>query len=84
MEIEALNLLQMDKRIVIKPADKGSAVVVMDRDQYIWEGNWQLMYTKYNKIFLKKPIYFETIPMVQEMLQEKKISAKQRTYDWQY
>lgn len=41
MEIEALNLIQMDKRIVIKPTDKGSAVVVMDRDQYIWEGNWQ-------------------------------------------
>lgn len=39
---EALNSLRTRKDIIIKPADKGSGVVVMDRQQYIDEGMRQL------------------------------------------
>lgn len=38
-EAAALNELTNYKNIIIKPADKGSAVRVMDRDQYLWEGH---------------------------------------------
>ena len=41
-EWEALSDLQNDKSIVIKPADKGSAVVVWDRADYIKEAAGQL------------------------------------------
>lgn len=34
-EWDALRLLRRDNTIVIKPANKGSMVVVMDREQYI-------------------------------------------------
>lgn len=82
-EVNALKSLQNNSSIVIKPADKGSAVVIMDRDQYIWEGNRQLMDKKYYTQ-LKKPIYPETAPMVEKIVQklyEKKfINAKQKSY----
>lgn len=83
LEIEALNSLKENTTIVIKPADKGSAVVVMDRDQYIWEGHRQLMDTNYYRK-LEKPIYLDTVPMVQEILQKlhqkKIINVKQKNY----
>ena len=41
-ERSALHSLQKRKDIVIKPADKGSAVVVMDREHYISEAERQL------------------------------------------
>ena len=41
-ERSALKALQNDTSIVIKEADKGSAVVVWDRDDYIKEANSQL------------------------------------------
>jgi len=34
----ALKELQRNRNIVIKPADKGNAAVILDRDQHIWEG----------------------------------------------
>lgn len=37
-EVKALQSLTRNKYIVIKPADKGSSVI-MDRFQYLWEGN---------------------------------------------
>lgn len=39
---EALKTLQRDDSIVIESADKGSAVVIMDREMYIAEGIHQL------------------------------------------
>ncbi|XP_056425917.1 uncharacterized protein LOC130367520 [Hyla sarda] len=42
VEIEALNVLVRDHDLVIKPADKGGGVVVMDRDKYIQEAYRQL------------------------------------------
>lgn len=41
-EREALKRLGVDTSLVIKPADKGSVVVVMDREQYVKEVNRQL------------------------------------------
>lgn len=82
-EREALLQLQNDKQIIIKPADKGSVVVILDRDQYLWEGYRQLndknYYTK-----LQNPIYIETTPLVikiaQKLYEKKFINAKQRAY----
>eukprot|EP00795_Rhopilema_esculentum_P015680 gene15680-biopygen5110 len=41
-ELTALNNLKCDRNIVIKEADKGSAVVVLDRGDYLEEANRQL------------------------------------------
>lgn len=83
LEIEAPRSLQKNSSIVIKPADKGSAVVIMDRDQYIWEGYRQLLDNTYY-VQLDKPIYPETIPMVKQIAQtlydKKFINSKQKKY----
>ena len=41
-ELEALGALRANKHIVLKPADKGSATIIMDREQYVWEAYRQL------------------------------------------
>lgn len=41
-ERETLKRLSADTSLVIKPADKGSVVVVMNREQYVKEVNRQL------------------------------------------
>lgn len=41
-ETLALKELMKNRDIVIKPADKGNAVVILDRSQYLWEGYRQL------------------------------------------
>lgn len=82
-EQNALRELKTNTDLIIKPADKGSCVVVMDKTQYLWEGHRQLSDTKYYKK-LKKPIFYDTIPMVkkitQSLYQKKFINAKQRSY----
>ena len=79
-EAAALKELSNNKNIIIKPADKGSVVVVMDRDQYLWEGYRQLLDTNYYSK-LDKPIYLDTIKLVDKILQtlydKKFINAKQ-------
>ncbi|PWA28941.1 hypothetical protein CCH79_00019464 [Gambusia affinis] len=82
-EVQALRDLQNMKHLVIKPADKGSAIVVLSREQYIFEVERQLNDTRYYKK-LKKPLYRETIPIVIEIInklkKEKYINEKQRQY----
>lgn len=82
-EIDALRELQSNKQIILKPADKGSAIVIMDREQYLWEGYKQLNDPKYYRK-LKEPIYLDTVPMVKEITQslytKKYINAKQKSY----
>ena len=46
-ESKALKELMENKHIIIKPADKGSAVVIMDRLDYLKEGYRQLSDTNY-------------------------------------
>lgn len=82
-ESKALRELKNAKHIVIKPADKGSAVVIMSREQYILEVERQLNDPIYYRK-LQKPIYRDTIPVIHEIvntLKKKKfINAKQKQY----
>lgn len=82
-EVKALRELQHLKHIVIKPADKGATVVILDRDQYILEAERQLNDPVYYKK-LDEPIYLDTIPLIDDILQRLKakkfINAKQRKY----
>lgn len=82
-ERQALKQLQGNKKIIMKPADKGNAIVIMDRDQYIWEAQRQLDNTEYYKK-LTTPIYLETAQLVSEILDKLKkkgyIDYKQRLY----
>lgn len=82
-EKTALNEIKNNKNIIIKPADKGSAVVIMDRDQYVWEGHRQLQDTKYYTK-LQEPIYPETTklikPIIEKLVEKKFINSKQKNY----
>ena len=82
-EFGALFSLKNNKNIIIKPAGKGSAVVIMDREQYLWEGYRQLNNSTYCSK-LNKPIYLDTIPLVDQILRSlyhnKYITHKQMRY----
>lgn len=79
-ELSALKLLQNNKDIVIKPADKGSAVVIMDRSMYINEALRQLNNPDHYKA-LDAPIYPESYPILKDiltsLLDKKLINIKQ-------
>lgn len=82
-ETLALKELQSYKHIVLKPADKGSSIVIMDRSQYVWEAERQLNNPEHYKK-LKEPIFQHTIPLVEVILEnlqkENYINLKQKTY----
>ena len=82
-EEQALTELQCNTSIVIKPADKGSSVVIMDRFQYVGEALRQLRNTDHYTP-LSTPIYMETASQIREILdsmtQNKTITKKQRRY----
>ena len=82
-ELSALKALKNNPDIIMKPADKGSSVVIMDRSDYINEGYRQLNDTKYYQR-IPAPIYPETANMVTEILVDLKdrafISEKQLKY----
>lgn len=82
-EVKALRELMGNKTIVIKPADKGSAVVILSRQQYVTEVKRQLSDSIYYKK-LKEPIYLQTIPMVSRILDDlynkRVINKKQSSY----
>lgn len=79
----ALMDLARNKHIVIKPADKGSSVVILGREQYIQEATRQLNDNTYY-VKLKEPIFIKTVPQVHtiiDMLHNKHyIDAKQKQY----
>ena len=79
-EREALSELRNNPDIVIKPADKGSATVIMDRSAYIAEAQRQLNNTKYYRK-LERPTYVNNIKPINDILEEmadfKVISDKQ-------
>lgn len=82
-EIKALGELSHRQDIVIKPADKGCAVVIMDRPEYVQEGLRQLgdvsFYSK-----LQAPIFQDAIPQIQQivldLVQEGFICQRQARY----
>lgn len=82
-EIKVLRDLKNKKNIVIKPADKGSAVVILSREQYIMEVERQLNNLEYYRK-LDGPMYLSTIPLVHKILdslkKKKFINSKQRQY----
>lgn len=53
----------MWRDVVIKPADKGSMVVIMDREQYVSEAMRQLQDTELYKQ-LEQPIYLESVEVI--------------------
>ena len=66
-EFSALRNLRNNKNAVIKKADKGSAVVIMDRNQYLHEAYKQLNNpANYSK--LDHPIYPETANEIKNIL----------------
>lgn len=81
--VKTLKNLKSLKHVVLKPADKGSAIVIMSREQYIFEVERQLSDSVYYKK-LKEPIYMQTIPMVDRILDQLKrkkyINDRQRQY----
>lgn len=82
-EKKALMELRKNMNIVIKPADKGNAVVILDRAQYLWEGHRQLETKEYYRP-LDRPIYPQTAREVKSVLEEmcnkRIISPKQKEY----
>lgn len=82
-EVKALRELYHNKSIVIKTADKGSAVVILSREQYTTEALRQLNNKKYYKK-LNAPIYPQTIPLIKKIIQtlhdKKYINKKQKLY----
>ena len=79
-EQDSLSQLKNDTSIVIKPADKGGATVVLNKDAYLREAHRQLSNTKfYTKI--SEPIYKDNISKINDILEsmesEKFISKKQ-------
>ena len=68
-EREALKELKNNQSIVIKPADKGSATVIMDKSAYIAEAHRQLNNTQYYRK-LDKPIFTENVKPINDILEE--------------
>ncbi|KAK2814198.1 hypothetical protein Q5P01_000712 [Channa striata] len=83
IQLAALRELMRNRHIVIKPADKGSVVVILSRQQYIAEVSRQLEDNMYYKK-LEEPIYLETVPMVHDILDKLKrkkfITGNQNKY----
>ena len=67
--------LQQNRTVILKPADKGSATVLMDRTHYIFEAHRQLANTKHYRT-LTEPIYPQTAIRITEIL-EKLVKKKQ-------
>ena len=82
-ETKALHSLKKRTDIVIKPADKGSAVVVMDRDHYISEAERQLNDKDFYKLLEHDPTleYAERVSQkLEAMVDEGHISEKNLEY----
>jgi hypothetical protein len=68
-EREALKDLQNDSSIVIKPADKGSATVIMSKSAYLQEGYRQLDRPQYYRK-LDGPMYPATAVRIHDILRQ--------------
>ena len=82
-EIECIKDLADNKTIVIKPADKGSAAVIMDRELYVAEALRQLENPEYYAK-LDEPIFEVTAIRIREILEglvkKRAITDKQLLY----
>lgn len=66
-ELGALQELKTNKSIIIKPADKGGAVVIMDKELYKNEGLRQLLNPHYYEE-IQRPLANETVPKINNIL----------------
>lgn len=66
-EKEALDSLKNNKEIIIKSADKGGAIVILDKPAYIIEANRQLNNSKYYRR-LDHPIYHKNIDKINDIV----------------
>ena len=66
-ELKALRNLRHNSSLVIKPADKGSATVIMNKEDYISEANRQLSDNRHY-IKLDSPIYPQTSLKLEDIL----------------
>lgn len=82
-EKTALNNIRNNNSIIIKPADKGGATVVMNHSSYLAEAYRQLNDAKYYTK-LNAPIYRNNIPRINavlnNMLNDRIVTAKQVKY----
>lgn len=82
-ETLALQQLGKNDRIIIKPADKGSVIVIQDREQYIKEATRQLDMPQYYRK-LDSPINEQTAQeidlILEKILQLGYITRAQRSY----
>ena len=82
-EKQAIRSLQNNKNIIIKPADKGSATVIMNKKDYIDEANRQLSNTLHYKK-LGQPVFPSITNRVNDILtslhHKKSINKKQLEY----
>ena len=82
-ERRALKSLRERTDIVIKPADKGSAVVIMSQEGYIAEVNRQLQNTKHCKLLDASPlmeITAEVTSMVRDLLRRDVIDCRTQRF----
>lgn len=79
----ALQQLKNNKNIIIKPADKGSKVVIMDSQQYAFEAHRQLSNNQFYKS-ISSSIHTESrtkiIDIISSLYHNKFITAKQRNF----
>ena len=82
-EYQAINSLKQNKEIIIKKADKGSATVIMDKMDYIFEAERQINNPLHYKK-LSSPCYPETAEknktLLNEMLERKLLTVRQFCY----
>ena len=79
----AIKSLSQNHNIVIKPADKGSGIVVMNREDYIKEGECQLHDEKfYQKVDhdLTSEHFAKVKTLVDKMFDQEEITEKTRNY----
>jgi hypothetical protein len=74
-EMSSLHRLSKNENIVIKKADKGSAIVIMNKEDYLFEGYRQLQNPLHYKR-LEKPIFMETAKLITDIL----IDLKEASY----
>lgn len=80
-EEHALRELRGNKQIMIKPADKGSKIVIMDKQQYRLEAQRQLgKYYKHIPNSIQSEVQLENRKIVHSLHNKKYISAKQHDY----
>ena len=68
-EYKTIQELRNNKTIIIKPADKGGATVIMNKQDYLQEAYRQLNNNKYY-VKLDEPIYHNNVKIIRSILEE--------------